>query len=52
MRIEKIDHIHIYVKDLEKAITLFSDALGTQFSDIIVDDNVFHKRDGFPCEGK
>ncbi|MFQ5904511.1 MAG: VOC family protein [Candidatus Binatia bacterium] len=44
MRVEKIDHIHIYVKELDKAITFFSDILGTKFSDIIVDDNVFHIR--------
>ncbi len=44
MRVEKIDHIHIYVKELDKAITFFSDILGTKFSDIIVDDKVFHIR--------
>ena len=44
MRVEKVDHFHIYVKELDKAITFFSDVFGTKFSDIIVDDDVFHIR--------
>ena len=35
MKVEKIDHIHIAVKDLEKAIRFFSDILGTKFSSVI-----------------
>lgn len=35
MKVEKIDHIHVYVKDLEKAKNLFSSILGTRFSEII-----------------
>ena len=31
MRIEKIDHVHILVKDLEKAMKFFSNVMGTQF---------------------
>jgi catechol 2,3-dioxygenase-like lactoylglutathione lyase family enzyme len=31
MKIEKIDHAHIMVKDLEKAMRFFSDILGSQF---------------------
>ena len=37
MRVERIDHIHIAVRNLDQAIKFFSDALGTTFSDIIVD---------------
>jgi catechol 2,3-dioxygenase-like lactoylglutathione lyase family enzyme len=36
MKIEKIDHIHILVKDLEKAAKFFSDLMGTQFVGPIV----------------
>jgi predicted enzyme related to lactoylglutathione lyase len=35
MKVEKIDHVHIYVNDLEKAKRFFSLALGTRFSDAI-----------------
>lgn len=35
MKTEKLDHVHIYVKDLEKAKSLFEDILGTRFSEII-----------------
>jgi methylmalonyl-CoA/ethylmalonyl-CoA epimerase len=31
MKIEKIDHVHVLVKDLEKAMKFFSDIMGTQF---------------------
>ena len=31
MKVEKIDHIHVVVKDLEAAAKFFSDLLGTQF---------------------
>ena len=31
MKVEKIDHIHILVKDLERAMRFFSDILGTKF---------------------
>ncbi|MFC1885683.1 VOC family protein [Thermodesulfobacteriota bacterium] len=33
MKVEKIDHIHIFVKDLDKAIKFFETALGTKFAD-------------------
>ncbi len=32
MKVEKIDHIHIYVKDLGAATSLFSRIMGTTFS--------------------
>jgi predicted enzyme related to lactoylglutathione lyase len=31
MKIEKIDHVHIYVKDLTEAMKFFSELMGTQF---------------------
>ena len=36
MKIEKIDHIHILVKDLEKAMKFFSNLMGTEFVGPIV----------------
>ncbi len=36
MKVEKIDHIHIAVKDLERATNFFSQVLGSKFSDTIV----------------
>ena len=33
MKIEKLDHVAIQVKDLDKAKEFFNDLLGTQFSD-------------------
>jgi len=33
MKVEKIDHIHIFVKDLDKAINLFEKALDTKFAE-------------------
>jgi len=32
MRVERLDHIHIYVKDLDKAIARFEDLLGVKFA--------------------
>ena len=34
MKVEKIDHIAISVRDLEKAKRFFADVLGTEFGDI------------------
>ena len=31
MKIQRMDHIHIVVKDLEKAVKLFTDLMGTQW---------------------
>lgn len=31
MKIESIDHVHIFVKDLEGAMKFFSDVMGTKF---------------------
>lgn len=36
MKVEKIDHIHVYVKDLKAATGLFSKIMGTRFSDPVV----------------
>lgn len=36
MKAERLDHIHIYVKDIEKAKKTFSKALGTTFSPVIL----------------
>ncbi|OGP51453.1 MAG: hypothetical protein A2Y79_08025 [Deltaproteobacteria bacterium RBG_13_43_22] len=33
MKVEKIDHIHIFVKNLDKAIKFFEEALGTKFTE-------------------
>ncbi len=38
MKAEKIDHVHVYVKDLEKAKELFEKIFDTKFSDLIVAD--------------
>jgi len=35
MKIEKLDHLHLYVKDLEKAMGRFKDLLGLEFSEIM-----------------
>ncbi|MBU2649143.1 VOC family protein [bacterium] len=35
MEVEKIDHIHIYVKDLEKARDFFAHILGSKFSEMM-----------------
>lgn len=37
MQIEKLDHIHIYVRDLEKAIRRFEDLLGVQFGEVMTE---------------
>ena len=36
MKVERLDHVHIYVKDIDKAIAFFSEVLETKFSDFIV----------------
>ena len=36
MKIERIDHVHIKVKDLRESMKFFSDLLGTQFVGPIV----------------
>jgi methylmalonyl-CoA/ethylmalonyl-CoA epimerase len=33
IRVEKIDHIHVFVRDLDKAIKLFEEVLGTKFTE-------------------
>lgn len=33
MKVEKVDHVHIFVKDLDKAIKFLEGALGTKFSE-------------------
>jgi methylmalonyl-CoA/ethylmalonyl-CoA epimerase len=34
MKVEKVDHIHIAVNNLDKAITLFTDLLGREFDPV------------------
>ena len=34
MKVEKLDHVHIYVKDIEKAVQFFEDLLGIKFGPI------------------
>ncbi len=38
MRVLKIDHVHIYVRDMEKAKALFSRLFGTEFSPDVIDE--------------
>lgn len=35
MKVERIDHVHLAVKDLEKAVKFFSEILGTKFTEPI-----------------
>lgn len=35
MKVEQIDHIHVVVKELDKAVRFFSELLGTTFSEIL-----------------
>ena len=35
MKIEKIDHIHVVIKDLDKAVKFFSELLDTTFSEVL-----------------
>ena len=35
MKVQKLDHVHIYVNDLEKAVRFFSEILGTKFSEVV-----------------
>lgn len=32
MKVEKVDHFHVYVRDLDKAVAFFSDVLDTRFA--------------------
>ena len=34
MRVEKIDHIHVFVNDLDRAMRFFTDLLGKEFAPI------------------
>ncbi|MFC1999352.1 VOC family protein [Chloroflexota bacterium] len=38
MKIERIDHIHLHVRDLEKAIQRFEDLLGVRFGEVMSDE--------------
>lgn len=40
MKVEKIDHVHIFVKNLDKAIRFFEEALGTKFSEAHLPENL------------
>ncbi len=35
MKLEKLDHLHFYVKDLEKTMESFEDLLGVKFSEVM-----------------
>lgn len=37
MKVEKLDHIHICVSDLESATRFFSEILGTKFCEVVSD---------------
>ena len=37
MQIEKLDHIHVYVRDLDKAIRRFEDLLGVKFGEAMTE---------------
>ncbi|OGO02307.1 MAG: hypothetical protein A2Y91_00530 [Chloroflexi bacterium RBG_13_54_8] len=37
LKIERIDHVHIYVRDLEKAIRRFEELLGVKFGEIMTE---------------
>lgn len=41
MKVERVDHIHIAVRDLDEAVRFFSEILGTTFSEPIVDEKTF-----------
>ena len=38
MKVQKVDHIHIYVHDIDAAIAFWSDILGTKFSEVVVEE--------------
>lgn len=40
LKVEKLDHVHIFVKDMEKAKELFSRILGTTFSPVLTEEKV------------
>ena len=40
MKAEKIDRVHVAVKDMDKAIKFFSEVLGTTFGEPLVDEAV------------
>ena len=37
MKVEKIDHIHIYVRDLDKAVRRFEELLGVEFGEVMTE---------------
>lgn len=37
MKIEKIDHVHIYVRDLDKAVKRFEELLGVEFGEVVIE---------------
>jgi len=40
MKVEQVDHIHIAVKDMNKAVSFFSDLLGIKFSKEFVSEEM------------
>lgn len=49
MKVEKLDHVHVYVKDLEKAIKLYEDILGEKASGFMIEQKDHVKCVIFPC---
>ena len=52
MTIEKLDHVHIYVKDMEKAKQRFKDLLGADFCDDITPQDMESDDLGRTIEGR
>jgi len=40
MKVEQVDHIHVAVKDMDKAVNLFEDLLGIKFSKEFVSEEM------------
>jgi len=52
MSVEKLDHVHIYVKDLEKAKQRFKDLLGVEFCEDITPQDVRSDKVEKTAEGR
>ncbi|MFC1999360.1 VOC family protein [Chloroflexota bacterium] len=52
MKIEKLDHVHIFVRDLDAAIRRFEDLLGVKFEEPVTEDlQQFGARAAFALPG-
>ncbi len=47
MKVEKIDHIHVHVKDLDKARRVFGDILGSEFEGVFEGGDQFGVRTAY-----